>query len=162
MRDNTIIDKLARTIARKELNDGINALPFVYADADIQNIVLDTIQPPFAAIIPLSSGLVETEHGQYNERATIAVWFGDVMCQPMTDYDAVENERIIDGCKHRAFLWLASLAPSPASELRLVSVNAAERAYLERDSCFTGYIVSVTIDELESVGQCQWRALQTT
>lgn len=151
MRDNTIIDKIARTIERKELGKGgVEPLPFIYADADVQNILLDNITPPFAACVPLASGMVTDDHGNYHEQATFAVLFGDLMCDPTPDYNARENERIIDECKQRAFRWLHDLVPS--DELELVSVNGAERAYLERDSIVTGFVVNVTIKELQGYG----------
>ena len=151
MRDNTIIDKIARTIERKELGKGgVEPLPFIYADADVQNILLDNIKPPFAACVPLASGMVTDDHGNYHEQATFAVLFGDLMRDPTPDYNARENERIIDECKQRAFRWLHDLVPS--NELELVSVNGAERAYLERDSIITGFVVNVTIKELQGYG----------
>lgn len=152
MRDNTIIDKLARSIARKELNEGgLHPLPFIYADLNTQNIVLDQIEPPFAAVAPLSSGTVQDEHGRYHERATFEVYFGDLMRQSLPDYDAVENERIIDECKQRALKWLASF---PTPDLRLVSVNSARRVYLQFDAIATGYMLDVTIEEKEGYGRC--------
>ena len=151
MRDNTIIDKIARTIERKELGKGgVTPLPFIYADLEIQNLLLDNINPPFAACVPLASGMVTDDHGNYHEQATFAVLFGDLMCDTTPDYNARENERIIDECKQRAFRWLHDLVPS--NELELVSVNGAERAYLERDSIITGYVVNVTIKELQGYG----------
>lgn len=159
-KQNTIIDKLKRTIERKELGVDGEVLPFVYADEDIQNIKLDTTQSPFCAAVPLASGTIDSDTSQYSERVTIALFFGDAMAQPMNDYDAIENERIIDDCKRRAFLWLASMHNSADMELKLVSVNGAQRAYLHLDGNFTGYILNVTLDELESVGICEWKSLQ--
>ena len=153
MTTNTIIDKLARTIERKELNDGVNNLPFIYADLDTQNILIDNTGVPFAAAAPLSSGMVTDEHGFYHERATFEVFFGDLMAQSLPDYNARENERIIDTCKRRAFAWLASLLP--ANELRLVSINSATRTYMQFDAIVTGYLVNVTIEEVQGYGRCE-------
>ena len=153
MKDNTIIDKLARTIERDELGKGgITPLPFVYADLDTQNILLDNVGAPFAACAPLSSGMVEADHGRFRERATFEVFFGDLMCQPLSDYSARENERIIDECKQRACRWLAILATS--NELRLVSINSAQRSYMQFDAIVTGFLLNVTIDEMQSYGNC--------
>ena len=149
--NNTIVDKLKRTLNRVELGkDGVNPLPFIYADLDTQNILIDTIVPPFAAVAPLYSGTVTDEHGRYHERATFEVFFGDVMAQSLPDYDAVENERIIDMCKGRALSWLASL--THGTEIKLVSVNSARRTYMQFDAIVTGYLVNVTVDELQ--GYC--------
>ena len=153
MKENTIIDKLARTIERKELNNGIVPLPFIYVDLDTQNIILDNTGAPFAACAPLYSGMVADEHGLYHERATFEVFFGDLMEQSLSDYDARENERIIDECKRRAFKWLSDL--HPANELRLVSVNSATRAYMQFDAIVTGFLVNVTIEEVAGYGKCE-------
>lgn len=159
-KDNTIIDKLARTLQRRELGKGgIEPLAFIYANEDVQNIEIDNTPAPYAICVPLSTSAIADESGQYREQITIAVWFADLMAQTMGTYDARENERIIDECKRRAFLWLSSLKPTPGSELKLVSVDNASRAYLERDAVLTGYIVMVTLQEIESIGYCQWRAL---
>lgn len=154
MRNNTIIDKLARTIERKELGKGgVKPLPFVYADLDVQNIELDHVEMPCAACTLLTSGTVTDEHGNYYEQATFAVLFCDLMCESMPDFNARENERIIDVCKQRAFKWLAGLVPG--DELQLVSVNGMERAYLERDAVVTGVALSVTVREVQGYGRCE-------
>lgn len=153
MRENTIVDKLARTIERKELNNGIVPLPFIYADLDTQNILIDHTGVPFAACAPLGTSMVADEHGLWHERATFEVFFGDLMEQSLADYDAVENERKIDDCKRRAFKWLSDL--SPADELRLISVNSATRAYMQFDAITTGYLVNVTLEEVAGYGKCE-------
>lgn len=153
MKNNTIIDKIARTIERKELGKGgVKVLPFLYANLDVQDIEFDNIEMPCACAVPLSSGAVSDNRGNYHEQATIAVFFADLMCQPQPDFNARENERIIDVCKQRAYKWLASLTPT--DELELVSVNGAERAYLERDSVVTGYVLNVTLREVAGYGKC--------
>lgn len=152
MKTNTIIDKLARTIERVELGKGGEPLPFVYAEDGLRNIILDQLQPPFAACVPIESGVVNDERGQFHERLTLSVVFGDTMCQSVPEYDARENERIIDECKRRAFKWLALLTPT--KELRLISVNGSLRVYMEEDAYITGFAVNVTLEEIESVGKC--------
>lgn len=118
----TIIDKLAATIERKELGVDDKPLPFVYADEGLQNIILEGVEMPFAACVPISSSAVVADDGQYHERITVAVFFGDVMTESGTDYDGIENERIIDTCKKRAFLWLTSL--------NLIDVSSERRDFL--------------------------------
>lgn len=157
MRNNTIVDKLQRSLSDPRFGKGgIHPLPFVYADQEIQNITLDAVEPPFVAVVPLSSGMANDEHGLYYDQVTLAVFFGDVMAQAMGDYDAVENERTIDDCKRRAFMWLYSLNSN--RELQLISVNGAERWYLEGDQVTTGYVVNVTLKELEGYGACDMRS----
>lgn len=163
MRTNTIIDKVGRTLERSIFGKIIGStendpLPFVYADNDIQNIVLDRVQPPFSAAVPITSGMILDERGQYHDRVTLAVFFGDGMKQGMPDYDAKENERIIDECKQRAFMWLASLQGN--TEIELVSVNASDRWYLEKDAILTGYVVNVTIEEVRGYGKCELKAAE--
>lgn len=161
-KENTIIDKLARTLERVELGrGGIEPLAFIYATEDVQNIEVEGKEPPYAICVPLSTSAIADESGQYREQITIAVWFADIMRQPISTFDARENERVIDTCKRRAMLWLSSLKPTPESELKLVSVDNASRAYLERDAVLTGYIVMVTLQEIESIGYCQWKALMS-
>lgn len=145
----TIIDKLRNSLASVTDEHG-RPLPFIYEDADIQNILFDQIQPPLIAAVPITTSVVQNEHNLFNERITIAIWFADEMYQNGGDYNATENERIIDACKQRAYEWAASL--TPANELQLVSVNEAERAYLERDANLTGYLLNVTLDELTYYG----------
>ena len=70
----------------------------------------------------------------------------------LANYDAVANEVIIDQCKKRAFRWAASLCP--AKELRLVSLNGSMRAYLQKDAYLTGYMLNVTIEELDGISRC--------
>ena len=153
MKNNTIVDKLARTLERQELGKGgITPLPFVYADLDTQNIVLDNVGAPFAAVAPVSSSTVIDDHGRYHEQATFEVYFGDLMCQSLPDYNARENERIIDECKQRALKWLAGLLPT--KELRLESVNSAQRAYMQFDAITTGFLLNVTLYEVEGYGKC--------
>ena len=156
MRDNTIIDKISRTIERVELGKGgVTPLPFVYADKDIQNFVLDNIEPPFAAAVPLTSGTAQDKFGLYHDQVTLAVFFGDIMCEPSGDYDARANERIIDECKQRAFQWLAGIVPT--DEVELISVNGAERWYLDGDQIATGYVLNVTLQEVQGYGKCTMR-----
>lgn len=160
MRGNTIVDKLARSLSRIELGKGgIVPLSFIYASEEVQNIEIDNLCAPYAICTPISTSAVADDSGVYRERFTIAVWFADLMCSAMGDFDAVANERVIDECKHRAFLWLQSLAPSTDIELKLISVDNATRAYLERDAVLTGYMLMVTLQELDGVSYCEWKEL---
>lgn len=154
----TIIDKLAATIERKELGVDDKPLPFVYADEGLQNIILEGVEMPFAACVPISSSAVVADDGQYHERITVAVFFGDLMLETATDYDGIENERIIDTCKKRAFMWLTSLnLIDVSSELRLIRVTTAERGYLRLDGNYTGFAVVATLEEISGVGMCDWK-----
>lgn len=148
----TIIDKLADTIAALPLDGLKHPMPFVYEDADVQNMVFDQIEPPLVACVPITSAAIQDERGFYHERITLALWFADRMCENAPDYDARANEHVIDACKRRAFQWCASMYPK--GELELVSVNGSERAYLEQDAMLTGYMLNVTIEEVEGIGKC--------
>lgn len=153
MTDNTIIDKIARTITRPELGKGgVTPLPFVYATLDAQNIVLDNVKPPFCAAVPLESSTVQDERGSYHDQVTIALFFGDYMEQAEPEFCAIENERIIDECKRRALIWLSTLDNN--AEIQLVTINGAAREYLRNDSVLTGYTLNVTIKEIQGYGRC--------
>ena len=153
--NSTIVDKIALTIRDAQIGkDDQTPLPFIYADLDTQNILLDNVGVPFAACAPLSSGMVSDTHNRFHERATFEVFFGDLMEQDLADYDAVANEHIIDTCKRRAFKWLASIRP--ASGVQLISINSAQRAYLQFDSIVTGYLVNVTLEEMDGLGLCDY------
>lgn len=151
----TIVDKLAATITAA--NIGVREdipLPFVYADLDTQNILLDNVGAPFAACAPLASGAVADEHNRFHEQATFEVFFGDLMEQALPDYNARTNEQIIDTCKRRAFKWLASI--TPASGLRVAQVNSVSRAYMQFDAIVTGFMVNVTLEEVDGYGFCDY------
>lgn len=154
----TIIDKLADTLQRIELGVGGEPLRFVYADEGLQNVELEQGAMPFAAVVPITSSAIVGDDGNYHERLTVAVFFGDLMIETSGDYNGIENERIIDVCKKRAFLWLTSLhTPMNREELQLVAVTSAERGYLRYDGNYTGFAVVVTVEEISGVGMCDWR-----
>lgn len=149
----TIIDKLADTFKALPIEKGKkHPLPFVYEDADVQNMVFDRIEPPFVACVPITSAAILDARNMYHERITLALWFADRMCENVPEYDAIANERIIDACKRRAFAWCASMFPK--KDLELVSINSSERAYLESDAMLTGYMLNVTLEEVEGIGVC--------
>ena len=150
----TIIDKLADTFKTLPLiGRQKHPLPFVYEDADVQNMVFDNVEPPFVACVPITSAAVADERNMYHERITIALWFADRMHESVPDYDARKNEHIIDECKRRAFAWCSSMFPK--KELALVSINSSDRAYLESDALLTGYMLNVTLEEVEGIGICK-------
>lgn len=152
----TIIDKLAETIKALPLDPDCTHkhLPFVYADEDIQNIVFDDIQPPFVACIPIQSGIVQDDNGILRERVTMALWFADLMdAGTAGDYDAVANERIIHKCKVNALRWGAMMS-IPQSGLKLVSINGSIRAYLKNDAYLTGYMLNVTLEDMDGISRC--------
>lgn len=149
MRNNTIVDKLRRSLECVK-NEAGQTLPFVYEDKDIQNILTQKLPAPLVLCVPIVSSAVTSANGLVHERITLAVWFADNMLQGSGDFCAVENERIIDDCKQRAFKWVASL--TPANELKLISINGAERAYLEMDDNLTGYMLNVTLEEMQGYG----------
>lgn len=150
----TIIDKLKNTIEALPTEQGsVARMPFIYADDNIQNILFDRIEPPLVACVPIESAAVQDAGGIIRERLTLAIWFADRMANGTAgDYDAVANEVIIDQCKKRAFRWAASLCP--AKELRLISLNGSMRAYLQKDAYLTGYMLNVTIEELDGISRC--------
>ena len=154
MRDNTIIDKLKRSIEGVTIaQDSEQPIPFYYDDESLLNLRFDQITPPFASAVLLQTGTIERQGGQFAERATLNVFFLDLTAQASADQDGIENERIIDECKQRAFRWLSTF--QPVRELKLVSVNSTQRVYIEDDATLTGYAVNITIEEVQTYGRCQ-------
>ncbi len=150
----TIVDKIAKSVEAIETEQGCGRhMPFIYDDEDMQNIRFDMVQAPLVAAVPIESAAVEDAGGVIRERLTIAIWFADAMVQATAgDFDARLNEHVIDACKKRAFRWAASL--SPAKDLRLVSINGSIRAYLRHDSYLTGYMLNVTLEEVDGISRC--------
>lgn len=158
----TIIDKLKETlteprIGRQVAGGQFEPLLFVYADEGLQNITLAQEFSPFAAVVPRESTAVQLDGGQYHERLTVSVFFGDLMAETGVDYDGVENEQIIQPCKQSALMWLTYLADRRRQTyFRLISVQEAGRGFLRLDDNFTGFFVTVVLEEIEGIGVCNW------
>lgn len=117
-----------------------------YHDDPTLNMMTSTMTFPCAIVKLLSNGNIVREGGQAKERVTAAVFFVDVT---EFDFDAVENERIIDACKQRALTWIGSLNTGGTLN---ATVTRTQRVYDQYDDILTGYGLSVDI--IETSGFC--------
>lgn len=139
----TIVEKIIGSI-KSALGDDF---PVEYHDEATLNLKTQTMQFPCALLYLLTVGTAEAEGGQMKERVTAAVFFVE---PSQYDFNAVENETIIDRCKGRCFAWLLSLNGS--EEIGLHSINRTNRVYDKFDDILTGFGVSVDLKELK--GEC--------
>lgn len=133
---------------KKSIEDGAG-VPFYYASAENLNVILDNAEYPCALAVLANQGTIADTNGQFHERLTLVVSFAD---KTEFDFDALENEDIIDECKKRAFRWLYSLRLS--SDLKQVSLNSTTRDYLYDDVILTGFGVNITLEEVAGFGAC--------
>jgi hypothetical protein len=98
----------------------------------------------------IDSGTIDDINGRYHERVTIAVMFCD---KTEFDFNALENEEIIDRMKLKAYKWMQSLRMSNA--LHVVSVNNTQRLYDNTTDILTGFAVNITIEDVAGVGECE-------
>lgn len=125
-------------------------LPFVYGSRGEINRILDRAPIPCVFAYLLETNAVNDTNGICRERLTLAVFF---INKTQFDFEAVENEDIIDGCKRVALKWYT--ANRINDEFRFVSLNNTLRVYDElADATVTGYALNITIDEVEGVGAC--------
>lgn len=142
----TIIDKIKQSV------ENATALDFLYhAQGEINELIARTESLPCAFAFLIDSGTVEDTNGMFHERVTFAVIFSD---KTQFDFNALENEEIIDRMKVRAFRWLQSLRLS--DDLQLVSINNTQRLYDTTTDILTGYAVNVTLQEVKGYGVCNF------
>lgn len=141
----TIIDKLKKTIEACKV-------PFLYHAVGDMNTMLDDVdihEKIVSISFPLSTSTPTDEMGVVRERANFAVSF---VTEGTADANSLKNEERIDRCKQKAFEWLTRLKRD--SDLILVSANRAERIYDRFDCEVTGYMVEVTIEEMDGIAAC--------
>lgn len=142
----TIIEKIKQSV------ETATGMPFLYhAAGEINELIARAGALPVAFAFLLDSGTIEDVNGRFHERVTFAVVFAD---KTQFDFNALENERIIDRMKIKAMRWLSSLRLS--SDLNLVQVNSTQRVYDNTTDILTGYAVNVTIEELAGTGPCDF------
>ena len=142
----TIIEKI------KESVEGATALGFLYhAAGEINELIARAESLPVAFAFLLDSGTIEDVNGMYHERVTLAVIFAD---KTQFDFNALENEQIINEMKIKAFRWLQSLRLSDT--LRVVSINSTQRLYDTTTDILTGYAVNITLEEVQGYGVCNF------
>lgn len=142
----TIIEKIKQSV------ETATGMPFLYhAAGEINELIARAGTLPVAFAFLLDSGTIEDVNGRFHERVTFAVIFSD---KTQFDFNALENERIIDRMKVKAMRWLSSLRLS--SDLKLVQVNSTQRMYDNTTDILTGYAVNVTLEELAGAGPCDF------
>ena len=142
----TLINKIKKSV------EGATGFPFLYhAAGEINELIARAAELPCAFAFLIDSGTVEDTNGMFHERVTFAVIFSD---KTQFDFNALENEEIIDRMKVRAFRWLQSLRLS--DDLQLVSINNTQRLYDTTTDILTGYAVNVTLEEVEGYGVCNF------
>lgn len=141
----TIVEKIIASI-KGELGDGF---PVYYHDEPTLNVMTSTMEFPCALFQLLTNGRVVREAGQAKESVTAAVFFVE---RSEFDFDAVQNEQVIDRCKKRAFAWLGSV--NGGGLVDILAVNRTTRVYDRYDDILTGFGVSV--DLKEQVGECEY------
>lgn len=142
----TIVDKIIASI-KGALGDGF---PVYYHDEPTLNVMTSTMEFPCALFQLLVNGRVVREAGQAKEAVTAAVFFVE---RSEFDFDAVQNEQVIDRCKKRAFAWLGSV--NGGGLVDVLAVNRTTRVYDRYDDILTGFGVSVDIKE--QVGECEYQ-----
>ena len=141
----TLIDKIKTSI------EGATGFPFLYhAAGKINELIARAERLPVAFAFLLDSGTIEDVNGRYHERVTLAVMFTD---KTQFDFNALENEEIIDRMKLKAYKWLESLRNS--NDLQIVSVNSTQRLYDTTTDILTGYAVNITLQDMYGAGECE-------
>lgn len=151
----TIIDKIKTSIQRAM--GQMEKFPVYYHDEPTLNVIADTMVFPCAMVQLLVDGTATLDGGQAKEIVSAAVFF----IEPSEfDFNAEQNERIIDRCKQRAFKWLLSL---PLDQyLDIESVERTQRVYQQFDAILTGFAVLVRLKELQGVTDCEDEEPQPT
>ena len=142
----TIIEKIRASIQAVHGSD----FPVYYHDDPTMNLIADTMKLPAAIVQLITQGTIDQQSGQYREVVSAAVFFVD---KSEFDFNADDNEQVIDQCKRRCLRWLAAL-PMDA-HLDLVRWERTSRVYERFDSILTGFAVLVDLREREGVTDCE-------
>lgn len=141
----TIIEKIKQSV------EGATGMPFLYhAAGELNELIARCGELPVAYSFLIDSGTIDDVNGRYHERVTLAVMFCD---KTEFDFNALENEEIIDRMKVKAYKWMQSLRMS--NTLRVVSVNNTQRLYDNTTDILTGFAVNITIEDVSGVGECE-------
>ena len=141
----TIVDKIIASIQAELGAD----FPVYYHDEPTLNLMTSQMQFPCALFQLLTTGNAVNEAGQIKERVSAAVFFVE---PSQFDFNAVDNERIIDRCKGKAFAWVNALNVDPW--LSLTALNRTTRVYDQYDDILTGFGVFVDLTELNGWSDC--------
>lgn len=141
----TIVQKITNSIKAAMGDD----FAVYYHDDPTLNLMTQTMEFPCAIFLLLTTGNADREGGTMKERVTASVFFVE---PSQFDFDADENEVIIDRCKGRAFEWLMSLNGSEYVDL--VELTRTSRTYDRYDDILTGYGVQADIREMVGFTGC--------
>lgn len=141
----TIIDKIRASIQSVHGGD----FQVYYHDDPTMNLIADNMDLPAAIVQLITQGTIDQQSGQWREVVSAVVFFVD---KSDFDFDADENEKIIDRCKRRCLRWLAALPLYP--DLDLVRWERTSRVYERFDAILTGFAVMVDLREREGVTDC--------
>lgn len=142
----TIIEKIKQSV------EGATGMPFLYhAAGELNELIARCGELPVAYSFLIDSGTIDDVNGRYHERITIAVMFCD---KTEFDFNALENEQIIDRMKVKAYRWLTALRTS--SDLQIISINNAQRLYDNTTEILTGYAVNITLEDVNGYGTCDF------
>ena len=141
----TIVDKITNSLKAVH-GDGF---PVYYHDEPTLNLMTSQMEFPCALLQLLTTGRAVREGGMVKERVSAAVFFVE---PSKFDFNAEENETVIDRCKQRAFAWLASLTSS--SDVELLDVTRTSRVYDRYDDILTGFGVLAELQELQGWTPC--------
>ena len=152
----TIIEAIKSSV------EGVGCTFLYHAHGELNNLIAS--EPAFAGDAPvvlcylLDSGTVEQAGGVWRERVNVGLFFSKVS---QIDFDAMQNEQLLDKCKRYAMRWLAHVTADNAY-LRLVNVNSSNRAYDTQADLLTAYAINVTIEALQGVTMCDIDAKPVT
>jgi hypothetical protein len=136
----------------KDKFESITGLPLIYQSEEMVNFLVGNNPVPVGIWYLLQDGQVvsDSADGTIRERVQVRIYVGD---KSEVDFNAIENERIIDKCKKILFNFIANLKSD--NDLQIESINLSRRFYLETDDILTGYMVDMTISELSGFNKCK-------
>lgn len=143
----TIIEAIKRSVER------LGCTFLYHADGELNELVAR--ESAFDSDVPvvlcylLGSGSTDITAGVARERVNVGLFFSK---KTEYDFNAIENERIIDVCKQYAQRWLLSL--NDDVYIRLVSSNSTERVYDTTTDILTAYAVNVTLEQVQGQTLC--------
>lgn len=137
----------------KEKFEQITGIPLIYQSEEMVNFLAGEKSVPVGIWYLLQDGQVvsDSASGTIRERIQARIYVGDLT---ELDFDAIENEKIIERCKKILFNFIAQLKSD--TELEVESINLSRRFYLHTDEILTGYMVDVTISELSGFNKCNY------
>jgi hypothetical protein len=137
----------------KEKFEQITGIPLIYQSEEMVNFLVGKKSVPVGIWYLLQDGQIvsDSASGTIRERIQARIYVGDLT---ELDFDAIENEKIIDKCKKILFNFIAQLKSD--NDLEVENINLSRRFYLHTDEILTGYMVDVTISELSGFNKCNY------